>query len=485
MKTTFSRKITLRFAVIAGLLIGLNLVFYELQAKHSVTGDLGGRAIETSGREQALVARTALLASALYEARGTAAEADRREDLLQTTRLLEQGHQSLLREEPPPSVREIYFEKPALLNERVENYLAAARTMAEGKPDARALDGIVRAALSKAFAEGLDLAVQRYRTAHDEALQQAIQLRAWSLRTNLFLLSLIGVFVFLPMVRQVQKDMADMAKLNVILEERVSSEKQTQAEISKHASELARSNTELEQFASVASHDLQEPLRKILAFGDRLQQRSGPALDPESLDYLKRMRSAAARMQDLINGLLNYSRVSSRAQPFERVQLSKIAGEVLTDLEARIEQAAARVEVKLLLEIDADPMQMRQLMQNLIGNALKFHRQDRLPLIRVEGAILSSQQAQERGYSTHEKLCEITVEDNGVGFDPKHADRMFNVFQRLHSRKEFEGTGVGLAICRKIAERHGGWISAKSQVGQGAKFTITLPVRQVNQEQAA
>jgi signal transduction histidine kinase len=157
----------------------------------------------------------------------------------------------------------------------------------------------------------------------------------------------------------------------------------------------------------------------------------------------------------------------------------------LTDLEARIEQAAARVEVKLLLEIDADPMQMRQLMQNLIGNALKFHRQDRLPLIRVEGALLSSQQAQERGYSPHERLCEITVEDNGVGFDPKHADRMFNVFQRLHSRKEFEGTGVGLAICRKIAERHGGRISAKSQVGQGAKFTITLPVTQVNQEQAA
>jgi hypothetical protein len=270
MKTTFSRKITLRFAVIISLLIGLNLVFYELQSRHATTGDLEGRAIETSGREQALVARIALLADTLNEARGTAAEEDQREDLLQAVRQLEQAHQSLLRREPPASIRDLYFEAPALLNERIDKYLAASRTMAEGTPDTRKRDGIVEAALSPDFAKGLDMAVEGYRTAHDEALQSAIQLREWSLRANLFLLSLIGLLVFLPMVRQVQRDMADMAKLNIILEERVSSEKKTQAEISKHASELARSNTELEQFASVASHDLQEPLRKILAFGDRL-----------------------------------------------------------------------------------------------------------------------------------------------------------------------------------------------------------------------
>ncbi len=485
MRTTFSRKITLRFTVIIGLLISLNLLFYELQARHAATGGLEGRIMETSGRERALVTRTALLAGSLHEARGTAAEEARREELLQAMRLLDQSHQSLLREELTEPVRAVYYDEPVVLNQKLDSYLAAVRAMTEGYPDARKLEKVTQAALSAEFVKGLDLAVQEHRAAHDEALARAIRLREWSLRANLFLLSLVGLFVFLPMVRQVQKDMADLAKLNIILEERVSSEKQTQAEISKHASELARSNTELEQFASVASHDLQEPLRKILAFGDRLQRKCGDTLDPESLDYLKRMRGAAGRMQDLINGLLNYSRVSSRAQPFERVPLSRVVSEVLTDLEARIEQAAARVEVQPLPEIDADPMQMRQLMQNLIGNALKFHRQDRLPVIRVEGVILSPQQAQERGYSRHEKLCEIAVEDNGVGFDPKHADRMFNVFQRLHSRKEFEGTGVGLAICRKIAERHGGRISAKSQLGQGARFTITLPLRQVNHEQAA
>ncbi len=485
MKTTFSRKITLRFTVTIGLLIVLNVVFYELQRRQTAAGDSGGRVIETSGRQRALVTRTALLAGSLFDARGTSGEKYWREELLQGMRLLEQSHQSLLREELPPAMRPIYFEKPLVLSERMEVYLAAVRGMAEGAPDPLKLEKVVQLALSKEFSEGLDVAVREYRAAYDGTLRQSIALREWSLRLNLLLLSVVGVFAFLPMVRRLRKDMADLARLNIILEERVTSEEQAQVAMSKHASELTRSNTELEQFASVASLDLQEPLRKILAFGDRLQQKCGSSLDPESLDYLKRMRGAAGRMQDLINGLLNYSRVSSRAQPFEPVQLSKVVSEVLTDLEARIEQAAARVEVTLLPEIDADPMQMRQLMQNLIGNALKFHRQDRLPLIRVEGHALSSQQAQERGYSPHEELCAITVEDNGVGFDPKHADRMFNVFQRLHSRKEFEGTGVGLAICRKIAERHGGQITAKSQVGQGATFTITLPLRQVNREQAA
>jgi light-regulated signal transduction histidine kinase (bacteriophytochrome) len=369
----------------------------------------------------------------------------------------------------------------------MDNYIAAVTSLAEDRsreaPDK--LNQVLDLALDQELSGSLERAAQEHHQVHEATLVGIQRGRDWLLRLNLVLVSMIGLSVFLPMARQIRRDLADFAKLNLTLKERISSEKQTQVAMSQHAKELSRSNSELEQFASVASHDLQEPLRKILAFGDRLEQKCNGAVDAEALDYLKRMRGAAARMQDLINGLLNYSRISSRAQPFQRVDLSNVLREVLTDLETRIEEATARIEVMGLSEIDADPMQMRQLLQNLIGNALKFHRPDRLPVIRVAGARLNSVQAQERGYSPHEHLYEITVEDNGVGFDPQHAGRMFQVFQRLHSRKEFEGTGVGLAICRKIAERHGGQITAQSQVGHGAKFTITLPVRQVNSEQAA
>jgi len=242
--------------------------------------------------------------------------------------------------------------------------------------------------------------------------------------------------------------------------------------------ELLRSNTELQQFASIASHDLQEPLRKIQAFGNRLKDKYSEALTDQGCDYLDRMQNAAQRMQTLIDDLLILSRVTTKAQPFVPVNLSQVTQEVLSDLEVCIQQSRGRVEVGELPIIDADPLQMRQLLQNLISNAMKFHRNEELPVVKIYSQLLENQEDHPTGGLTAAEFCQIIVEDNGIGFDEKYLDRIFNVFQRLHTRSEYQGTGVGLAICRKIAERHEGSITAESTLGVGSKFIVTLPIKQ-------
>ena len=247
---------------------------------------------------------------------------------------------------------------------------------------------------------------------------------------------------------------------------------------------LERTNKELQEFAYVASHDLQEPLRKIQAFGDRLRTKHAAALPAEATDYLLRMQNAAARMQTLINDLLSFSRVTTQAQPFVRVDLAMIARDVVSDLEGRLEETHGRVEIAALPTIEADPTQMRQLLQNLLSNALKFHRPDVAPSVRVSGRLLNGSSRSPAQPAT-EGVCEISVADNGIGFDEKYLDRIFTIFQRLHGRNQYEGTGLGLAICRKIVQRHRGQITAHSTPGQGATFVVTLPVRQVAEDTRA
>jgi PAS domain S-box-containing protein len=230
---------------------------------------------------------------------------------------------------------------------------------------------------------------------------------------------------------------------------------------------LEQSNRELESFAYVASHDLQEPLRKIQTFGERLKTKCAASLSPEGRDYIERMQGAAGRMRRLIDDLLSFSRVSSKAQPFCRVDLSVVAREVLTDLETAIEQSGAAISLGELPVLEAEALQMRQLLQNLLGNALKFRREGVAPSISIRGIV-----------EPRSQVCELVVEDNGIGFEEKYVDRIFDVFQRLHGRGQYEGTGIGLAICRKIAERHGGSIGARSTPGAGSAFIVTLPLRQ-------
>ena len=251
----------------------------------------------------------------------------------------------------------------------------------------------------------------------------------------------------------------------------ITARKQTESESRDFAARLERSNQELQMFASVASHDLQEPLRKVQTFGDRLKAKYADRLDETGRDYIARMQNATARMQVLIEDLLAYSRVTTKAQPFTPIDLTLIAQEVTGDLETRIERTGGCVEIGELPVIEADPTQMRQLLQNLIGNALKFHRPDTPPVVTVRAAPVSSA-------DQPEAVWRLEIADNGIGFDEQYLDKIFAIFQRLHGREEYEGTGVGLAVCQKIVERHRGAITASSQPGQGATFIITLPAVQ-------
>jgi light-regulated signal transduction histidine kinase (bacteriophytochrome) len=255
----------------------------------------------------------------------------------------------------------------------------------------------------------------------------------------------------------------------------ISARKKAEMEQIRHAAELERSNSELEQFAYVASHDLQEPLRKIRTFSDRLLLKQAEKLDDDGKDCLHRMHNAAARMQSLIDGLLALSRVTTKSQKFEKCDLAKVAAEVVSDLEVQIKHSGGRVEVDKLPAIQADPLQMHQLFQNLIANALKFHRQDEPPVVKVSGRYIPTREDRKPERLKSEQ-CRIVVEDNGIGFDEKYCSRIFGIFQRLHPRDVYEGTGIGLAICRRIVEQHGGTITAHSAPGKGSAFEVLLPV---------
>jgi|GEM_PF-1539887 len=230
--------------------------------------------------------------------------------------------------------------------------------------------------------------------------------------------------------------------------------------------ELKRSNQDLQDFASIASHDLQEPLRKVIMFGDRLKNQFSTEMNEKALGFLERTRNAAERMQVLIDELLLYSRVGTKANPFKKTNLATVVQEVLSDLENRITRSGANIELENLPSLEADGMQMRQLFQNLIINALKFHKKDIPPEIVI------------RGHMNGSETCEILVKDNGVGFDEKYVHRIFKPFERLHGRSEYEGTGMGLAICKKIVQRHGGSIRVESQLNEGCSFIVTLPSKQ-------
>lgn len=237
------------------------------------------------------------------------------------------------------------------------------------------------------------------------------------------------------------------------------------ASLERRAAELARSNEELDQFASIASHDLQEPLRKVRTFTEQLTVMESDRVSEQGQEYLRRANSAAERMQRLIEDLLKFSRVSTQGRPFTQVDLNRVAQEVISDLETQIGDARAVVRVHQLPVLDADALQMHQLLQNLISNAVKFRREGVEPQIDVSGEV--------EGDSVR-----LEVRDNGIGFEPRYSLRIFRVFERLHGRSsQYSGTGIGLALCRKIADRHGGTIHADSEPGVGSIFTVVLPAR--------
>lgn len=262
-------------------------------------------------------------------------------------------------------------------------------------------------------------------------------------------------------------------KLEKEIEERRVSEEKVRLlnqQLVQNNEQLKNTIEELDRFAYVASHDLQEPLRKILVFSDKILTKYGNVIDHEMDKSLSKIVKASERMQLLINDLLRFSRNSSNSEDFSSINLEELITEVLNDMEVDIERSQAQVKIDNLPQIWGISSQMRQLFQNLVSNSLKFRKKHLNPVIHIysESKILANGQNMQLG--------RIVIQDNGIGFDPKFAGDIFTVFKRLHSYHEFEGSGVGLSICKKIVERHNGYISAASDIGVGAKFIIDLPL---------
>jgi signal transduction histidine kinase len=274
----------------------------------------------------------------------------------------------------------------------------------------------------------------------------------------------IAALASLVLLRRLLGSRAALAHANSELTESNVKLESTNA-LLRHAAELTRSNAELERFASIASHDLQEPLRKVQTFAAELNVRERDRLSEEGQDFLRRMTLAAGRMRALIDDLLMFSRVSTQGRPFVAVDLGEALTEVLVDVELSIEETGARVSVDDLPTIDADAVQMRQLLQNLVGNALKFRRDGVVPEINITARVTDG-------------IADLTVADNGIGFEPQYAARIFRAFERLHGASAYPGTGIGLALCYKIVERHHGTITADGSPGAGSVFHVRLPVHQ-------
>ena len=260
----------------------------------------------------------------------------------------------------------------------------------------------------------------------------------------------------------------------------ITDRKNTEERLRTYAAKLERTNRELQEFVTVASHDLQEPLRKIQTFSDRIHQKYNDVLDKAGKDYLSRIQLAAERMQALIHDWLNFSRITTNEKPFTRVNLNTITQEILHEFESEIEKSNGEIIVKGLKSIEADPEQIHQMLKNLIHNAIKFQKTGEHPKILITGKMLKNSRMLSEHTANPTQYFELTVQDNGIGFEEKYRSKIFSIFQRLHTRSNYQGTGIGLAICQKVVERHGGYIRVKSEPGNGATFIVTLPVNQVN-----
>lgn len=302
---------------------------------------------------------------------------------------------------------------------------------------------------------------------------------------GLIIISLLSELVYLIINRQarltlaVQNRTQEIVKINHDLESELAERKRAEAALEQYknhlemlvaerTNELTKSNRELQEFVYVVSHDLKAPLRKIQVFGDRLQAKYSHVLDEKGVDYITRMEQAAAQMQGFIEDLLTLSQVTTKTSRFDSVDLTKVVKKSVADLETYIEQVRGHIEVSELPTIEADATQMWQLFQNLISNALKFHREDVAPIVKIQ-SVDEPEEPNEQ--------CQVVVVDNGVGIEAESLERIFGVFQRVHG-SQYEGTGIGLATCRRVVERHNGTITVKSKIGKGSTFIITLPINQ-------
>jgi light-regulated signal transduction histidine kinase (bacteriophytochrome) len=282
----------------------------------------------------------------------------------------------------------------------------------------------------------------------------------------------------IQLIAQEKKLVAINRSLELEIQERMASEekvKMLNRQLLENIASLESANKDLDRFAFMASHDLQEPLRKIRTFSDRLYVKYKETLDDDGKANLVRIQKAAERMQNLITDILTFSKISSEKIEFINSDLNKIISEVITDMDEEVRSKAAKINVSNLPILQVNPGLIKPLFQNLIGNALKYCKKNTAPAITIKADV--GLKSLTKGADLSRNYCRIFIEDNGIGFDQRYAEEIFGMFKRLHRNSEFEGTGIGLALCKKIVEQHNGFISARSKVGEGSTFIVSLPLQ--------
>lgn len=307
-----------------------------------------------------------------------------------------------------------------------------------------------------------------------KAINEISNKNDYSIRVNHQYQDEIGelYFGFNQMISQIEKRDIELTLTNSALKKEVEERGRAENNLKVYSEKLKRSNQELQDFATIASHDLQEPLRKIITFGDRIAKEF-PETNERGNDYIERMQKASERMKKFINDLLEYSKIESKANPFKREDLNNIFSDAMESLEFQITESQAQISCDSLPTLEVDSFQIHQLFQNLIGNAIKYKKENDPPVIQINACSIGN------------GLWEIVVKDNGIGIDSEYLERIFKPFERLHGKNEYEGSGMGLTICRKIANRHGGNISASSVPQKGSTFRITLPEIQKREKESS
>ena len=281
------------------------------------------------------------------------------------------------------------------------------------------------------------------------------------------------------LLAQEQRLVAINKSLEMEIKERKSSEEKIKLlnrQLLENISSLEQANKELDRFAFMASHDLQEPLRKIRMFSDRLALKYSDIMDDDGKTNIQRIHKAAERMQNLITDILTFSKISVDAPSFVVCNMNNLLQEVLADLDEEVKAKNGKVVIETLPELSVNPSLIKPLFHNLIGNALKYSKKDTTPLVKITCEI-SAQLNGKANQGNVLKYCRIFIQDNGIGFDQKYAEEIFGMFKRLHHNSEFQGTGIGLALCKKIVEQHKGYISARSKINEGSTFIISLPLQ--------
>jgi signal transduction histidine kinase len=281
------------------------------------------------------------------------------------------------------------------------------------------------------------------------------------------------------LLAQEQRLVAINKSLEMEIKERKSSEEKIKLlnrQLLENISSLEQANKELDRFAFMASHDLQEPLRKIRMFSDRLALKYSDIMDDDGKTNIQRIHKAAERMQNLITDILTFSKISVDAPSFVVCNMNNLLQEVLADLDEEVKAKNGKVVIDTLPELSVNPSLIKPLFHNLIGNALKYSKKDTTPVVKITSEI-SAQLNGKANQGNVLKYCRIFIQDNGIGFDQKYAEEIFGMFKRLHHNSEFQGTGIGLALCKKIVEQHKGYISARSKINEGSTFIISLPLQ--------